>query len=48
MRHTVEEKIMLLKAQKKELFDRVLSGNEGDRGTSGAIITRNDFKFLLE
>lgn len=48
MRHTVEEKIMLLKAQKKELFDRVLSGNEGDRGTSGAIITRDDFKFLLE
>lgn len=48
MRHTVEEKIMLLKAQKKELFDRVLSGTDGDRTGSGAIITRDDFKFLLE
>ena len=47
MRHTVEEKIMLLKAQKSELFDRVLSGAEGDRAT-GAVITKDDFKFLLE
>lgn len=48
MRHTVEEKIMLLKAQKRELFDRVLSGAEGERGSGGAIITKDDFKFLLE
>ncbi len=47
MRHTVEEKIMQLKAQKRELFDRVLSGAEGERAT-GAIITKEDFKFLLE
>ncbi len=48
MRHTVEEKIMLLKAQKSELFDRVLSGAEGERSSGGAIITKDDFKFLLE
>jgi non-specific serine/threonine protein kinase len=48
MRHTIEEKIMLLKAQKRELFDQVLAGTEGDRSTGGAIITRDDFKFLLE
>ena len=47
MRHTVEEKIMELKARKSELFDRVLSGAEGDRAT-GAVITKEDFKFLLE
>ena len=47
MRHTVEEKIMQLKAQKREIFDRVLSGAEGERAT-GAVITREDFKFLLE
>ena len=47
MRHTVEEKIMQLKARKRELFDRVLSGAEGDRAT-GAVITKDDFKFLLE
>lgn len=47
MLHTVEEKIMQLKARKSELFDRVLSGAEGDRAT-GAVITKEDFKFLLE
>ncbi|MDB6140326.1 MAG: putative helicase [Verrucomicrobiaceae bacterium] len=46
MLHTVEEKIMQLKARKSELFDRVLSGAEGDRAT-GAVITKEDFKFLL-
>ncbi|MBL9146719.1 MAG: DEAD/DEAH box helicase [Verrucomicrobiaceae bacterium] len=48
MRHTIEEKIMQLKAQKRELFDQVLAGTEGDRSTGGAIITKEDFKFLLE
>ena len=47
MLHTVEEKIMQLKARKSELFDRVLSGAEGERAT-GAVITKEDFKFLLE
>ena len=48
MRHTIEEKIMQLKAQKSALFEQVLAGTEGDRSTGGAIITRDDFKFLLE
>jgi non-specific serine/threonine protein kinase len=48
MRHTIEEKIMQLKAQKKELFDQVLAGTESDRSTGGAIITKEDFRFLLE
>lgn len=48
MRHTVEEKIMQLKAQKSALFEQVLAGTEADRSTSGAIITKDDFKFLLE
>ena len=47
MVHTVEEKIMQLKARKSELFDQVLSGTEGDR-PQGAVITKEDFKFLLE
>lgn len=48
MRHTIEEKIMLLKAQKQELFNRVLSGAEDDGSAGSALITREDFRFLLE
>jgi non-specific serine/threonine protein kinase len=48
MRHTIEEKIMQLKAQKLELFNRVLAGAEDDGTTGTSLITREDFKFLLE
>lgn len=48
MRHTIEEKIMLMKAQKLELFNRVLAGAEDDGTAGSALITREDFKFLLE
>ncbi len=45
MRHTVEEKIMVLKEQKRQLFERVLSGAEA-RAT-GSPITRDDIDYLL-
>jgi superfamily II DNA or RNA helicase len=49
MRHTIEEKIMQLKAQKKELFDRVMDGTiTTDAAGKSAVITREDFKFLLD
>ncbi|MFZ4765674.1 MAG: DEAD/DEAH box helicase [Roseimicrobium sp.] len=46
MRHTVEEKITQLKARKQALFDQVMSGTE-ERASGGALITREDFGFLL-
>lgn len=46
MRHTVEEKMMLLKERKRKLFDRVLSGMENRSG--GALLTRDDMAWLLE
>jgi superfamily II DNA or RNA helicase len=49
MLHTVEEKIMQLKAQKRELFERVMEGTiTTDAAGKGAVMTREDFKFLLE
>jgi non-specific serine/threonine protein kinase len=48
MRHTIEEKIMQLKQQKRAVFDQVLGGVESDRATTGSIITREDLRFLLE
>ncbi len=45
MRHTLEEKMMLLKARKRRLF-RALVGEEGAAGT--AAISRADFEYLLE
>jgi non-specific serine/threonine protein kinase len=47
MLHTVEEKIMTLKGRKKELFEQVVNGSSTGDG-QGALITRDDFKFLLE
>jgi SNF2 family DNA or RNA helicase len=47
MRHTIEEKIMQLKAEKRALFDQVMDGSDEDRRTSGSLITKDDFKFLL-
>jgi superfamily II DNA or RNA helicase len=44
MRHTIEEKIMLLKKKKKALYDAVLGSGVSSRGVK---ITREDMKFLL-
>ena len=46
MRHTVEEKIMLLKQEKQAIFDAIVSG-AGDK-SSGSALSREDFAFLLE
>ncbi|MGC9452149.1 MAG: SNF2-related protein [Oceanipulchritudo sp.] len=46
MRHSVEEKIMLLKARKQKLFDAVL-GQTAGRRTSAGMVSREDFDFLL-
>jgi len=45
MRHTLEEKMMLLKARKRRLFE-ALVGGEGEAGA--AAISRADFEYLLE
>ncbi len=49
MLHTVEEKIMQLKAKKRELFDQVINGSStGDVPGASALITKDDFRYLLE
>lgn len=45
MRHTIEEKMMALKARKLELYKAIL---EEGAGGGGAGLTREDFDFLLE
>ncbi len=45
MRHTIEEKMMALKARKTELYRAIL---EEGTGSGGAALTREDFEFLLE
>jgi non-specific serine/threonine protein kinase len=44
MRHTIEEKMMALKAQKTKLYKAIL---EDGAGGGGAGLTREDFDFLL-
>jgi non-specific serine/threonine protein kinase len=44
MRHTIEEKMMLLKEKKLELYKAIL---EEGAGGGGAGLTREDFEFLL-
>jgi non-specific serine/threonine protein kinase len=44
MRHTIEEKMMALKARKLELYKALL---EDGTGGSGSGLTREDFEFLL-
>jgi superfamily II DNA or RNA helicase len=46
MRHTVEEKMMLLKQRKQALFEQVLGGAENRGG--GSLLTRDDMAWLLE
>ncbi|MFT7514652.1 MAG: superfamily II DNA or RNA helicase [Candidatus Omnitrophota bacterium] len=45
MRNTIEEKMMVLKEQKKAVFDAVLEGAEARDVKAG--LTREDFEFLL-
>lgn len=44
MRHTVEEKMMLLKGRKERLYKALL---EGGRSDGAAPLTREDFEFLV-
>ena len=44
MRHTIEEKMMLLKEQKLKLYKAILDEGAAD---GGAGLTREDFDFLL-
>jgi hypothetical protein len=44
MRHTIEEKMMELKARKLELYKALL---EDGSGSGGSALTREDFEFLL-
>ncbi len=44
MRHTIEEKMMALKAQKLQLYKAIL---EDGAGGGGAGLSRDDFEFLL-
>jgi len=46
MRHTVEEKMMALKARKQALFEAVVGGRESARGP--ASLSAEDFRFLLD
>ncbi|MFQ5543160.1 MAG: DEAD/DEAH box helicase [Nitrospiria bacterium] len=47
MRHTIEEKMMLLKKKKLALYDAVMGGDEGKTGKAYAI-SKSDFDFLLQ
>jgi len=48
MLHTVEEKIMQLKAVKRQLFDQVMSATVSSEASGqGSVITKDDFRFLL-
>jgi len=44
MRHTIEEKMMLLKEQKLQLYKAIL---EEGVGGGGAGLSRDDFEFLM-
>jgi superfamily II DNA or RNA helicase len=46
MRHTIEEKMMTLKARKMELYKAVIEGAES--GGKGLSIRKEDFEFLLK
>lgn len=44
MRHTIEEKMMELKARKRQLYEAIMAGTPAARGPA---ISREDFEFLL-
>ena len=44
MRHTIEEKMMVLKERKSKLYQAIL---EEGTGRGGAGLTREDFELLL-
>lgn len=46
MRHSIEEKMMVLKERKQALFERLLE--DGTKAKGGGVITRKDLDFLLD
>jgi SNF2 family DNA or RNA helicase len=44
MKDSIEEKMLVLKQKKKELFDAIMKGASGSRGSA---LTKQDFDFLL-
>ena len=48
MRHTVEEKMMALKARKRALFDAVLDSDNITTPEGSAALSASDFQFLIE
>ncbi len=50
MRHTVEEKMMVLKARKAALFEEVVEQGHAAAGSAGggAMLSSEDFRFLLD
>jgi SNF2 family DNA or RNA helicase len=44
VKDSIEEKMLVLKQKKGELFDAIMKGASGARGTA---ITKQDFDFLL-
>ena len=47
MQHTVEEKIMILKKKKADLYRQVLEGAVPKSGTQG-LLSREDLEFLVQ
>ncbi len=47
MQHTIEEKMVLLKKRKAALYHQVLDSAEPRNTSSGGLLTREDFDFLL-
>ena len=45
MHHTIEEKMMLLKTQKLELYEAILGKDQEVK--QGTALTKSDFEFLL-
>ena len=48
MRHTVEEKMMVLKEQKRALFSAVLERSDAASVEGAASLTAADFRFLVD
>ncbi|MBL9113535.1 MAG: DEAD/DEAH box helicase [Verrucomicrobiaceae bacterium] len=48
MLNTIEEKIMQLKVRKRALFDQVMQGTITSTEGTGTLMTKDDFKYLLE
>jgi non-specific serine/threonine protein kinase len=47
MKHTIEEKMMLLKDKKKQLFNEVMNESLSGEKVTGGVLSRDDFEFLI-